>query len=69
MNRITSQRALRRAFWAAYPHLAEQAREAGILSKRQNHHCATVRCTFVDWIDWLQRDGVISSGLAYRATL
>jgi hypothetical protein len=69
MNRITSQRALRRAFWDAHPLFAEQAREAGILSKRQNHHCATVRCTFVDWIDWLQRDGVISSGLAYRATL
>jgi hypothetical protein len=69
MDRITNQRALRRAFWAAHPHFAEQAREAGILSKRQNHHCATVRCTFVDWIDWLQREGVVSSDLADRATL
>ena len=69
MNRITNQRDLRRAFWTAHPHFAEQAREAGILSKRQNHHCATVRCTFVDWIDWLQREGIISSALADRATL
>ena len=69
MNRITNQRDLRRAFWIAHPHFAEQAREAGILSKRQNHHCATVRCTFVDWIDWLQREGRISSTLADRATL
>lgn len=69
MNRITSQRALRAAFWAAHPRFAEQAREAGILGKRQNHHCATVRCAFVDWIDGLQREGVISSALADRATL
>lgn len=69
MNRITNQRDLRRAFWTAHPHFAEQAREAGILSKRQNHHCATVRCAFVDWTDGLQREGVISSALADRATL
>lgn len=69
MDRITNQRDLRRAFWAAHPHFAEQAREAGILSKRQNHHCATVRCAFVDWLDALQRDGRISSALADRASL
>lgn len=69
MYAYTNQPALRRAFWKAHPHYAEQAREAGILSKPQNYHCATVRCTFVDWIDALSRDGAISQALADRATL
>ena len=69
MYAYTNQRALRRAFWGAHPHYAEQARDAGILSKPQNYHCATVRCTFVDWIDALARDGTISQSLADRATL
>lgn len=69
MYAYTNQRDLRRAFWEAHPRYAEQAREAGILSKPQNYHRATVRCTFVDWIDALARDGAISQALADRATL
>lgn len=65
----TTQRELRRAFWEAHAHFAEQAREAGILSKPQNFHCATVRCTWCDWIDSLQKSGLISDALADRATL
>lgn len=65
----TNQREIRRAFWEAFPHLAKQAREAGILSKPQNQHCATVRCAFVDFLDGLHRDGLISDALADRATL
>jgi hypothetical protein len=66
---ITTQTEIRRQFWQAFPHLAEQAREAGIISKSQNHHCATVRCSFVDFVDALHRDGQISDSLANRATL
>jgi hypothetical protein len=66
---MTNQKQIRAAFWDAYPHLAEQAREAGILTKPQNFHCATVRCTFVDYVDSLQRDGSISDALAERVTL
>ena len=65
----TTQKQIRSAFWDAFPHLAEQAREAGILSKPQNQHCATVRCTFVDFLDGLHRDGMVSDALADRATL
>ena len=66
---ITNQKDLRKQFWADHPHFAEQAREAGILSKPQNEHCATVRCTFVDWVDSLARAGVITESLASRVTL
>lgn len=66
---ITTQKELRAAFWAAHPHFDEQAREAGIRSKRQNHQCATVRCTWVDFVDQMARSGQISNQLAERATL
>lgn len=66
---MTNQKQIRAAFWAAHPHLAEQAREAGILTAPQNRHCATVRCSFVEFIDALHREGRISDALAGRATL
>ena len=65
----TNQKQIRSAFWSAHPHLEEQAREAGILTAPQNKHCATVRCTFVDFVDALHRSGLISDALAGRATL
>jgi len=66
---MTNQKQVRDAFWAAFPHFDEQAREAGIRSKRQNEQCATVRCAFVDFVDSLHRDGQISDALARRVTL
>jgi hypothetical protein len=65
----TTQKQIRAAFWTAHPHFEEQARAAGIFSKRQNHHCATVRCAFSDFVDSLARDGQISEALANRTTL
>ena len=66
---LTTQKQVRAAFWAAHPDFDFQAREAGIRSKRQNEHCATVRCSFVDYVDSLARDGQISEQLASRVTL
>lgn len=65
----TTQAQIRVAFWEAFPHFDEQARAAGIRSKRQNHQCATVRCSFVDFVDSLARHGEISEKLAQRVTL
>ena len=65
----TNQQQLRAAFWAEHDSFDHQARAAGIRSKGQNAQCATVRCTWCDWIDSLARDGQISEALAQRATL
>jgi hypothetical protein len=65
----TTQKQIRSAFWDAFPYLAEDAREAGVFSKRQNFHCTMVRCMFVDFVDMMHRDGQISDALADRATL
>lgn len=66
---ITNQKDLRASFWAAHPDFEFQAREAGIFSKPQNYHCATVRCAFVEFVDSLARNGEISEELAFRVTL
>ncbi len=66
---LTNQKQIREQFWAAHPDFEFQAREAGILSKSQNYHCATVRCAFVDFVDSLQKSGQISEKLADRACL
>ncbi len=69
MPTMTTQAEVRAAFWEAHPSYDHQTREAGIRSKRQNHHCATVRCDFVDFVDRLARDGQISEKLASKVTL
>ena len=66
---MTTQKQIRAAFWQAFPHFDEQAREAGIRSKSQNHHCATVRCDFGQFVETLQKNGEISDNLANKATL
>lgn len=66
---LTTQKQVRAAFWQDHPSFDHQAREAGIRSKRQNEHCATVRCTFVDYVDVLEKNGEISEALAQRVTL
>ena len=60
----TTQKALRAAF-------KSMATESCLSLKRYSsgdYPCDT-RCAFVDWIDGLQKDGVISAALAYRVTL
>lgn len=65
----TNQKQVRAAFWEAHPAFDFQARSAGIRSKGQNAQCATVRCTFVDFVDALARNGDIGDALANRVTL
>lgn len=67
MYRITTQRALRREFWATFTNLSR---------KRITNYAGTgkmwptdTRCAFVDWVDVLVKNGEISETLAQRATL
>ena len=57
INRITSARAVRKEFWAAYSHL-RHSRDRGL-----------VLFSFVVFVDSLQRDGLISDRLANNVTL
>ena len=62
--RITTQRAMRRAFWLSHPHHAA-LRRAG----EQNSQRADIRADWCNFVDSLCRAGIISDALANRATL
>ena len=66
---MKTQKEIRSSFWETFPEFEEQARKAGTFSKGQNAQNATTRCCFVQFVDGLNRDGVISDSLANRATL
>lgn len=61
----TTQKQIRKAFWESHPEASKKFR---VYSEHITYLCDT-RCAFVDYIDNLARDGVISESLASRATL
>ena len=62
---ITTQKELRRAFWEAHPDLYKFYRR----TYTQNDYNATVRVSWCDYVDCMNRNGEISDALAQRATL
>ena len=67
MYRITTQKELRREFWATFPNLPK--RKIKNYSGNGHMYQTDTRCAFVDWLDALSKDGDISQELAERATL
>lgn len=68
----TTQKQVRAAFWEAFPDLPRRRHRYSWNSNDKTaplvHHVDT-RCAFVDFVDYLERDGQISHGLADRVTL
>lgn len=69
---MTNQKQIRAAFWEAFPDLPR--RRYRYSPNRSDKTAELVfpidtRCAFVDFVDQLQRDGIISEALADRATL
>lgn len=62
-HEITTQPALRAAFWQGWQGRARPKRN------RDGDYPVDVRVEWVDFIDHLARDGIISEALASRATL
>jgi hypothetical protein len=56
---------VRNAFWNANPERAHERRSR----KRQNDYCTDTRCSFVNYVDNLSKNGMISEKLAQRVTL
>jgi hypothetical protein len=65
---MTTQKQVRAAFWSMLrevnPDLYSQRRPGS-----QNNQATDIRCTFVDYVDQLARNGEISESLANRVTL
>ncbi len=62
---MNTQTEIRASFWEMHPDFAPVRRTR----KRQNDYPALIRCSFVDYVDGLARDGEISEALASRVTL
>jgi hypothetical protein len=60
---MTTQKQLRAAFWKYHPGFTRRGRT------KQNDYNATIRTTWVDFLDCMRRNGEISEALANRATL
>ena len=60
---ITNQKALRAAFWQGWKNCARPKRNRG------GDYSTDIRVEWVDFVDMLARDGIISEVLAARATL
>lgn len=56
---------VRTAFWEAHPQFKNDYRK----TFRQNQYHCDIRCAFVDYVDYLLKDGQISEKLANRVTL
>lgn len=64
---ITTQKDLRKQFWATFPGLPK--RKIRDYSGNGMMYPTDTRCAWVDWIDSLSKTGEISDELAERATL
>ena len=63
-NKMTFKE-IRSNFWDLYPEFQNEYR----CRKKQNEYNATIRTAFVDYIDHLAKDGIITNNQAYRITL
>ena len=73
-NMMTTQRQVRAAFWAAWRRgefqpLRVTPRKITNYSGTGKMHNTDTRCTFVDWLDGLSKNGEVSAELADRVTL
>jgi len=64
-----TQNKIRASFWDAFPKLEKTARQNKTKSKGQNAQSTDTRTAFVDYLDSLQKAGVISEKTAFNATL
>jgi len=62
---MKTQIEIRNSFWESYPEFKTERRSR----KRQNDYKTDIRVSFVDYVDSLQKSGVITEKLAFRATL
>ena len=63
---MTTQREIRDAFWLTF---FVEGKPRKFYGKSQNDLPADVRAAFVDFVDYLQREGTISESLAAKVTL
>lgn len=67
IEQLTTEQEVRDSFWEYYQDSYGANRY--VEGKEQNEYSAGVRMAFVDYVDYLQRQGTISEELAQEVTL
>jgi hypothetical protein len=62
---MKTQQEVRASFWNDNQNFKKDFR----VNKRQNQYSTDIRCAFVDYVDSLRKNGLISEKLANRVTL
>lgn len=63
---MKTQKEVRKAFWAEYQEFYGHEYKT---RKRQNEYSTDCRCAFVNFVDWLRKEGTISEKLANKVML
>ena len=66
---MRTQKELRKNFWNYLQDVSPELYAKGKRSKRQNEQITDIRCSFVDYLDYLNRDGQITDKQANNYTL
>lgn len=66
---MKTQKQIRANFWEYLKEVAPQYLKEYKASKRQNDYNTDIRVAFVDYVNDLQRNGIITNNLAYKVTL
>ena len=62
---MTTQKQVRESFWNAFPEFKSEYKK----TYTQNQYRTDIRCSFVDYVDSLAKNGEISEKLAQKVTL
>lgn len=66
---LTTQKQVRDAFWQNLPDWLNGEARVRKANQRQNQYPTDTRVAFVDFVDWMNKDGQISDKLADKVTL
>lgn len=62
---MKTEKEVRKSFWNSHPQLRKYYK----VGFTQNQYSTDIRCAFCDYVDFLQKDGIISEELAKNVTL
>jgi hypothetical protein len=66
---MKTQKEIRTNFWQMLQETAPDLAKLKRAKKRQNDYPADIRCAFVEYTDYLQKNGVITQAMADKTTL
>lgn len=64
-----TRKEIREEFWKTHPSLEAEALRSRMKTASHNMHETTTRVAFTDFIDYLEKEGLITKKMVFYATL